>query len=634
MKNGQFDANGPMPGRTDVAGGNPYDVAILGAGVGGGMLAAILARHSLRVLLVEADSHPRFTIGESTIPETAGLLRVVGERYSVPEIAHLATFQSVRHHVTSACGVKRGFSFIYHREGEPQRPEESTQFPTLAPPLGPDVHWFRQDIDSYMFAAAVRYGAVARQRLRITKTERRDGRWYLTSDKGKHFEARYLVDAGGIRSQMAEAYGLRENPPRQRTNSRSMFTHMVGILPYDQCVPDPKAFGLHSPLYQGTLHHIFDGGWLWIIPFDNHPDGTNPLCSVGLQLDRRKHPDTDVSPEEEFRAFLKRFPSIAPQFEHARPVREWTRSNTRLQFSSREIQGDGYCLLPHAAGFIDPLFSTGLSITIAFVNHLACALIRAKEGNDFSPQRFAHLEPWMQNNLNHFDRLVSCAYDSWADFRLWNAWFRIWSLGSFFGTAGPINVQFKYLETGDRAQLARMEETPYRGLASSDFAMFLTLFHAAFEQMEAFRAGRITAAQASDRIFMLLAEADFIPPQMHLADTANRRASAFTLLPLARVYFWARFRAPKAVRQTYFEYSLLTVVWMAMRFFFAEVRRSLRTVAATSRDHLLTWNNEWKDKRHSQPPPPMPVAHLAEKPSMARPVRAASAPARESVAAS
>ena len=132
MKNGQFDANGPMPGRTDVAGGNPYDVAILGAGVGGGMLAAILARHSLRVLLVEADSHPRFTIGESTIPETAGLLRVVGERYSVPEIAHLATFQSVRHHVTSACGVKRGFSFIYHREGEPQRPEESTQFPTLA----------------------------------------------------------------------------------------------------------------------------------------------------------------------------------------------------------------------------------------------------------------------------------------------------------------------------------------------------------------------------------------------------------------------------------------------------------------------------------------------------------------------
>src|SRR6266851_4005032 len=103
MKNGQYDANGSMGGPADRAAGGSYDVAILGAGVGGGMLAAILARHDVRVLLVEADSHPRFTIGESTIPETAGLLRIIGERYSVPEIGHLATFQSVRHHVSSAC---------------------------------------------------------------------------------------------------------------------------------------------------------------------------------------------------------------------------------------------------------------------------------------------------------------------------------------------------------------------------------------------------------------------------------------------------------------------------------------------------------------------------------------------------
>jgi len=631
MKNVESRVNASLLGRPDAPEGVSYDVVILGAGVGGSMLAAILARHDVRVLLVEAESHPRFAIGESTIPETAGLLRVVGERYSVPEIAHLATFQSVRHHVSSACGVKRGFSFIYHREGQPQRPEESTQFPTLAPPLGPDVHWFRQDIDSYMFAAAVRYGATARQRLRITKTERLGSSWQLTSDKGERFEARYLVDAGGIRSPMAEAYGLRENPPRQRTNSRSMFTHMVGVRPYDQSVPDPKAFGLYSPLYQGTLHHIFDGGWLWIIPFDNHPDSTNPLCSVGLQLDRRKHPDSDVSPEEEFRAFLKRFPSIAPQFEHARPVREWTRSNARLQFSSRRTQGDGYSLLPHAAGFIDPLFSTGLSITIAFVNHLACALIRAKKENDFSLQRFVHLEPWMQNNLNHFDRLVSCAYDSWADFRLWNAWFRIWALGSFFGTLGPITVQFKYLETGDRKQLARMEDTPYRGLASSDMAMFLTLFNAAFQQMEAFRAGQITAPQAADRIFALLADADFIPPQMRLADPAAGRAGAFTMLPLARAYFWGRFRAPKVVRQTYFDNSLLTLVGIAIRLLFAELRRSLRTVAATGRDHLSTWNNEWKDKRHDRPAAAMPVSQSAEKASMARPL---SARGRTSIAAS
>lgn len=620
MKNRESDTNGAPPGRADAAEGGSYDVAILGAGLGGGMLAAILAHHGLRVLLVEADSHPRFAIGESTVPETTGLLRIIAERYSVPEIGHLATLQSLRHHVSSACGVKRNFTFIYHREGQPQRPEESTQLLTWVPPMGPDVHWFRQDIDSYMFAAAVRYGATARQRLRITKTERVGDRWHLASDKGERFEACYLVDAGGIRSPMAEAYGLREDPPRQRTNSRSMFTHMVGVRPYDQCVPDAKAFGLCSPCYQGTLHHIFDGGWLWVIPFNNHPDSTNPLCSVGLQIDRRKIPDSDLSPEEEFRAFLKRFPNIAPQFEHARPVREWVRSNTRIQFSSRQIQGDGYCLLPHAAGFIDPLFSSGLAITLSCVNNLAGRLIRAKEENDFSPHRFAHLQPWLQSNLDHFDRLVSGAYDSWADFRLWNAWFRVWSLGTYFGSLGPLMIFIKYLETGDRKQLARMEDTPYRGIAGSELAVFRSLFDEASKQMEEFRAGQITAPQAADRIFALLADADFLPPLQRFADPAARCSGPFTVVPASRTYFWGRFRAPKVVRETFFNFALLPIISMNNRLLFAQLRRSLRAGAATIRDHFASWNDDWKDKRHDPPAPAMPVAHLAEKAPMGRPL--------------
>lgn len=53
------------------------------------------------------------------------------------------------------------------------------------------------------------------------------------------------------------------------------------------------------------LHHIFKGGWLWIIPFNNHRASTNPLCSVGLQLDPRLYPQReDLTPEEEFRAFI------------------------------------------------------------------------------------------------------------------------------------------------------------------------------------------------------------------------------------------------------------------------------------------------------------------------------------------
>lgn len=596
-----------------------YDVAILGGGVGGSTLAAIVARHGLRVLLVEADSHPRFTIGESTVPETAGLLRIMALRYSVPEIGHLATYQSVRHHVSSACGVKRGFSFVYHREGQPQHPEETTQFPTLAPPFGPDVHWFRQDIDAYVFAAAIRYGAVGRQRLRITQNERRGDRWYLASDKGEKFEARYLVDAGGIRSPMAEAFGLRDNPPRQRTNTRSMFTHMVGVRPYDQCVPNPRDSKLRVPFYQTTLHHVFDGGWLWVIPFDNHPDSTNPLCSVGLQLDRRKIPDSNVSPDEEWRAFLQRFPSIALQFENARPVRDWVRSNSRLQFSSHQSVGEGYCLLPHAAGFIDPLFSSGLGITMAFINNLAGRLIRATQDNDFSPSRFEHLEGWLQHNLDHFDKLVSYAYDSWADFRLWNAWFRVWVLGNFIGSSGVISRQLSYMRSGDARELARMEEAPYGGIAGSELPVFAPLFDAAAEKMEAFAQGELSAEQASDAIFGLLAKADFIPTQMRLAEPEHRSTSAFTTAQNMRLYLWGALRAPDSVRQLFYTgvspFDFFTLTARGLR---AEIVHGMRTILASIRDHIRTWNAEWKHKRYDLPARPRPVHHVTERNTTSR----------------
>ena len=68
---------------------------------------------------------------------------------------------------------------------------------------------------------------------------------------------------------------------------------------------------------------MFEGGWLWIIPFNNHPYSTNTLCSVGLQFDIDKHgPAGD--PEEEFTRFLDEHPSVARHFESAARVREWT----------------------------------------------------------------------------------------------------------------------------------------------------------------------------------------------------------------------------------------------------------------------------------------------------------------------
>src|SRR5690606_3988461 len=92
---------------TASAARDDYDVAIAGSGLGGSTLACILARRGLRVLLLEAGTHPRFAVGESLVPEFGARVRILADLYDVPEIGHLSNFQSVRHHISANSGVKR-----------------------------------------------------------------------------------------------------------------------------------------------------------------------------------------------------------------------------------------------------------------------------------------------------------------------------------------------------------------------------------------------------------------------------------------------------------------------------------------------------------------------------------------------
>ena len=86
-----------------------YDVIILGSGFGGSILAAILCKHALKVLVIDGKSHPRFAIGESTIPQTSQLLTLLANKYKVPElnVLGLGSPQAIRKNIVNTCGIKR-----------------------------------------------------------------------------------------------------------------------------------------------------------------------------------------------------------------------------------------------------------------------------------------------------------------------------------------------------------------------------------------------------------------------------------------------------------------------------------------------------------------------------------------------
>ena len=95
-----------------------YDVAIIGTGIAGSALGAILARQGQRVILFEGKSHPRFAIGESMILETSETLRAMAELYDVPELAYFSS-ENYFSYIGTSHGVKRHFSYLHHVEGRP-----------------------------------------------------------------------------------------------------------------------------------------------------------------------------------------------------------------------------------------------------------------------------------------------------------------------------------------------------------------------------------------------------------------------------------------------------------------------------------------------------------------------------------
>ena len=518
-----------------------YDVAILGAGIAGSALGAILARHDVRVLLLDAGIHPRFAIGESTIPYTTSTLHILTERYEVPEFAALANFKDTTEHVSTTCGQKQNFGFVYHQDGRSPNPDLANQFVLPTWYRRSEAHWFRQDIDAHVFNLAVRYGAAPRLNTLITDVDVDPDRGVaLRAASGEAFDAKYLVDATGFRSVLAKRFGLREQPTRARTQSRSLFTHMIGVQPFDDVTP--LRYDQPSRWHNGTLHHIFDGGWLWVIPFDNHDSSMNPLCSVGLTLTRQAVFGERDAPEREFDDFLRRFPAIAEQFRAAKAVRPWV-STGRLQYSASNTVGDRFCLTAQSAGAIDALFSRGLANSFQTVNSLAWRIIDAARDDDWSTDRFAYVDVVQQRMFDIHDDLAYSSYIAFRDYSLWNAVVRVWHTFSFYTDAILEHALARFTATRDDRYF-RAQETGDSELART----VRELLSATRLTCQAVERGELAPEAAAKTIIDRLGKGQFWPgfmphgePDLKFVDLRPDQAQPFVQ--------WSRTEAPQYVRE-------------------------------------------------------------------------------------
>src|SRR5438093_7659673 len=140
-----------------------FDIAVVGSGFGGSLMAMIARRLGRSVVLLERGRHPRFVIGESSTPLANLLLEELARRYDLPQVGSLAKWSSwQKTHPQIACGLKRGFTFYHHAVGQPWREtlDRRNELLVAASPHDgvADTHWYRSQFDHFLARTAQEMG--------------------------------------------------------------------------------------------------------------------------------------------------------------------------------------------------------------------------------------------------------------------------------------------------------------------------------------------------------------------------------------------------------------------------------------------------------------------------------------------
>ena len=357
-----------------------FDVAVIGAGPAGSVASALLHKKGYKVCVLEKQHFPRFVIGESLLPHCMEMLEEAG---FADAVRAEPSFQ-----------FKNGAAFSWgSRYTEFDFTEKFSDGPGT-------VYQVRRGIfDKILIDEAAKQGVEVRFGHGVTAFDNSGdlARLSVEADTGESYEltAKFVLDASGYGRVLPRLLDLETPshlPPRQ-----AHFTHI------DDNITHPK-FDRSKILI--TTHPQHRDVWIWLIPFGDN------RCSIGVV----GTPDVLAGESE---TVLKKFVYECPMLKEILDKAVWEndfpfRSIQGYSANVKSLHGKHFALLGNAAEFLDPVFSSGVTIALHSAKLAADLLAKQLESNAVDWD--AEFAKPLMIGVNAFRTYV----DGWYDFRFQN----------------------------------------------------------------------------------------------------------------------------------------------------------------------------------------------------------------------